>query len=66
LSQNTQTTLYAWSLMSNHAHMLVRSGPQGLAHRLTEELGLSFAEFENQLALLEGAMSWHPIARNTA
>jgi putative transposase len=31
LSQNTQTTLYAWSLMSNHAHMLVRSGPQGLA-----------------------------------
>jgi len=31
LSQNTQTAIYAWSLMSNHAHMLVRSGPQGLA-----------------------------------
>jgi REP-associated tyrosine transposase len=31
LSQITQTAIYAWSLMSNHAHMLLRSGPQGLA-----------------------------------
>jgi REP-associated tyrosine transposase len=31
LSQTTPTVIYAWSLMSNHAHMLVRSGPQGLA-----------------------------------
>jgi putative transposase len=31
LSHNTQTAIYAWSLMSNHAHMLVRIGPQGLA-----------------------------------
>ena len=31
LSLNTQIPIYAWSLMSNHAHMRVRSGPQGLA-----------------------------------
>jgi REP element-mobilizing transposase RayT len=27
----TKTTIYAWSLMINHAHLLVRSGPQGLS-----------------------------------
>jgi len=26
----TGTVLYAWSLMPNHAHLLLRSGPQGL------------------------------------
>jgi len=31
LSQRTQTAIYAWSLMTNHAHLLLRSGPQGLA-----------------------------------
>jgi len=28
---DTQTGIYAWSLMVNHAHLLVRSGPLGLA-----------------------------------
>jgi REP element-mobilizing transposase RayT len=27
----TKTAIYAWSLMINHAHLLVRSGPQGLS-----------------------------------
>jgi putative transposase len=27
----TETVIYAWALMSNHAHILVRSGPQGLS-----------------------------------
>lgn len=27
----TKTSIYAWSLMINHAHLLVRSGPQGLS-----------------------------------
>jgi len=27
---STGTAMYAWSLMSNHAHILLRSGPQGL------------------------------------
>src|SRR5271157_3871438 len=26
----TGTTLYAWALLPNHAHLLLRSGPQGL------------------------------------
>jgi putative transposase len=30
LAQDTETTIYAWSLMTNHAHMLLRSGPLGL------------------------------------
>lgn len=30
LAQETHTTLYAWALMENHAHLLVRSGPGGL------------------------------------
>ena len=31
LSIRTQTAIYAWALMSNHAHLLLRSGPQGLS-----------------------------------
>ena len=30
LAQETKTLIYAWSLMTNHAHMLLRSGPSGL------------------------------------
>jgi len=32
LSQETGTAVYAWSLMTNHAHILLKSGPQGLSH----------------------------------
>jgi putative transposase len=31
LSQRLQTAVYAWSLMTNHAHILLRSGPSGLS-----------------------------------
>jgi putative transposase len=31
LSQRFQTAIYAWALMTNHAHILLRSGPQGLS-----------------------------------
>lgn len=31
LIPGTQTTCYAWVLMSNHAHFLLRSGPSGIA-----------------------------------
>jgi REP element-mobilizing transposase RayT len=27
----TETSVYAWALMSNHAHILLRSGPSGLS-----------------------------------
>jgi len=30
LAQETETRIYAWSLLSNHAHLLLRSGPSGL------------------------------------
>jgi putative transposase len=30
LAEETETRIYAWSLMSNHAHLLLRSGPSGL------------------------------------
>jgi len=29
-AEDTHTILYAWSLMTNHAHILLRSGPSGL------------------------------------
>ena len=31
LLPETQTRCYAWSLLSNHAHLLLRSGPAGIA-----------------------------------
>ena len=31
LATDTQTIIYAWVLMTNHAHILLRSGPQGLS-----------------------------------
>lgn len=31
LAEETQTPIYAWALMSNHAHVLLCSGPLGLA-----------------------------------
>ncbi len=30
IASETQTSIYAWSLMTNHAHILLRSGPSGL------------------------------------
>jgi REP element-mobilizing transposase RayT len=31
LCLETKTVIYAWALMSNHAHILLRSGPEGLS-----------------------------------
>jgi len=30
LAEETETPVYAWSLLTNHAHLLLRSGPSGL------------------------------------
>ena len=30
IASETQTSIYAWSIMANHAHILLRSGPSGL------------------------------------
>ena len=32
IAENSATILYAWALMDNHAHILLRSGPSGLPH----------------------------------
>ncbi len=32
LADETRTGIYAWTLMSNHAHILLKSGPSGLSH----------------------------------
>ena len=39
LFRETGTTLYAWSLLSNHAHLLARSGPAGISKPLHRLLG---------------------------
>ena len=31
VADQTDTAVYAWALMSNHAHLLMRSGPSGVA-----------------------------------
>ena len=31
IASETGTTIYAWALMTNHAHILLRSGPSGLS-----------------------------------
>ena len=32
VGSETHTSIYAWALMTNHAHILLRSGPNGLSH----------------------------------
>jgi len=32
LSEETGTTIYAWALLTDHAHILIRSGPAGLSN----------------------------------
>jgi len=39
LFPDTGTALYAWSLLSNHAHMLLRSGPAGISKTMHRLLG---------------------------
>jgi len=31
IALDTDTTIYAWALMTNHAHILLKSGQQGLS-----------------------------------
>ena len=31
LASDTETNIYAWALLNNHAHILLRSGPNGLS-----------------------------------
>lgn len=47
LTEETQTVIYAWALMSNHAHLLVCSGPAGIA-KLMRRLLTGYAVSYNQ------------------
>jgi len=45
LSAETKTNIYAWALMTNHAHMLLRSseiGPSGFMRRLLPGYAISY------------------------
>ena len=46
-AEKTQTKIYAWSLMSNHAHLLLRSGPSGLAQYM-QRLLTGYAGYYNR------------------
>lgn len=39
LVQETETKIYAWALLPNHAHFLLRSGPKGFCY---------FSDFEER------------------
>ena len=46
LSSDEKTPIYAWALMSNHAHILLRSGPRGLS-RFMRRLLSGYAIYYN-------------------
>ena len=47
LSTDLETPIYAWALMKNHAHMLLRSGPEGLPNFMGKLL-TGYAVFYNK------------------
>jgi len=47
LSLETETPIYAWALLTNHAHVLLRSGPFGLPNFMRRFL-TSYATFYNR------------------
>jgi len=47
LVEDTRTKIYAWALMSNHAHVLLRSGPKGVA-RFMRRLLTSYSIYYNR------------------
>ena len=47
IASETGTAVYAWALMSNHAHILLRSGPSGLS-RYMRRLLSGYAVFYNR------------------
>lgn len=47
LAQQTDTTIYAWALMDNHAHMLLKSGQSGLSSYMRKLLSW-YAQYFNR------------------
>jgi len=53
IAEDTETVLYAWSLMRNHAHILLRTGQSGLA-RYMRRLLTGYAGYYNRRHLRHG------------
>jgi putative transposase len=47
IATETETPIYAWALMTNHLHILLKSGPQGLPHFMRRWL-TGYAMFYNR------------------
>ena len=47
LAQSTSTTMYAWALMDNHVHLLLKSGPLGLPDYMRKLLSW-YAQYYNR------------------
>jgi REP element-mobilizing transposase RayT len=48
LAEATGTVIYAWALMSNHAHILIRSGPSGLPYFMRRLLAAYAAAYNRR------------------
>jgi putative transposase len=53
LADETRTKIYAWAVMSNHAHILLRSGPKGLSGYMRKLLS-SYASYYNRRHVRHG------------
>ena len=51
IADKTATAIYAWTLMSNHAHILLRSGPSGISDfmRVGNRKGTLWPEWTSSL-----------------
>jgi len=58
LFPETGTTLYAWSLLSNHWHMLVRSGPAGISRTMRRLLGGYVTTFNRRHPRIASSPPW--------
>jgi len=47
LASETDTAIYAWAILTNHAHILLRSGPEGLS-KYMKRLLTGYAVFYNR------------------
>ena len=55
---STGTAIYSWSLMSNHAHILLRSGSQGLPTFMRRLLIGSAVDYNGRLVSTVGRIPW--------
>ena len=53
LAEETRTKIYAWAVMTNHAHILLRSGPKGLAGYMRRLLS-GYASYYNRRHMRHG------------